>query len=153
MSLPTFPLNPDIPALGIRQPWVELILRQEKTLEVRSQPTRIRGEIYLYSAKQFSDHPSAQMARQRMNLPTAAYVRGLLVGRAWLVDCRPACPDDAVLTGVPPDALTGQQAWVLERAERFEQPVPVRYLPYGVWFYPFRRKGDAASGAGDRVAP
>jgi hypothetical protein len=149
MSLPTFPLNPDIPALGIRQPWVELILRQEKTLEVRSQPTHIRGEIYLYSAKQFSDHPSAQMARQRLNLPTAAYGRGLLVGRAWLVDCRPARPGDADLSGVGPDALAGQQVWVLERAERFEEPVLVRYLPFGVWFYPFRRKGDAGSGAGD----
>jgi hypothetical protein len=156
MTEPASPLDPDVPALGIRQPWVELILQGEKTLEVRSQSTRVRGEIYLYSAKQFSNHPSARAARSRLNVPASTYVRGMLLGRAWLVACRPAGPDDVAQAGVDFEWLSGQFVWEFERAERFDSPVPIRCLPYGVWFYPFRRKGDAggmAHPAGDERSP
>jgi hypothetical protein len=26
---------------------------------------------------------------------------------------------------------------------RFATPLAVRFLPYGVWFYPFRRRGES----------
>ena len=39
-------------ALSIRQPYAELILRGEKTIEYRSRPTRIIGErFYIYAAR------------------------------------------------------------------------------------------------------
>jgi len=53
------PINADRIALGIQQPWVELILRGVKTLEIRSQPTRQRGTIYLYASKRPSALPAA----------------------------------------------------------------------------------------------
>ena len=39
-------LDIDRRALGIKQPWVELILRGIKTLEIRSLATNVRGPIY-----------------------------------------------------------------------------------------------------------
>ena len=39
-------------ALSIRQPYAELILRGEKTIEYRSRPTKIIGErFYFYASK------------------------------------------------------------------------------------------------------
>lgn len=49
-------------ALGVRQPWAELILRGVKTIEVRTVDTRQRGTIYLYASKKFTDHPAATAA-------------------------------------------------------------------------------------------
>ena len=37
-------------ALSIRQPWAELNLRGDKTVESRSQITKIRGRVYIYAA-------------------------------------------------------------------------------------------------------
>lgn len=37
-------------ALSVRQPWAELILSGEKTVEIRSQITKIRGRVYSYAA-------------------------------------------------------------------------------------------------------
>ncbi len=39
-----------VKALSIRQPWIELILQQKKTLEIRSWKTDHRGEIFIHSA-------------------------------------------------------------------------------------------------------
>ena len=38
-------------ALSVRQPWAELILRGDKTVEFRGRPTRRRGRVYLYASK------------------------------------------------------------------------------------------------------
>jgi hypothetical protein len=51
-------------ALGVRQPWIELILRGVKTIEVRSQDTRIRGTIYLYASKNSRISPLPSMPRK-----------------------------------------------------------------------------------------
>jgi hypothetical protein len=34
-----------------------------------------------------------------------------------------------------------QFAWCLQRPQRLAEPLAPRFLPYGVWFYPFQRKG------------
>jgi hypothetical protein len=72
-------------AISIRQPWVELILRGEKKKEFRSQPTRIRGEVFLYaSAKPADWAPGWRRAGCAPgDLPT-----GTIVGTVEIVDCR-----------------------------------------------------------------
>ncbi|MCH8823433.1 MAG: ASCH domain-containing protein [Planctomycetes bacterium] len=41
-------------ALSIRQPYAELILRGEKTIEYRSRPTKIIGErFYIYASRKW----------------------------------------------------------------------------------------------------
>jgi hypothetical protein len=45
-SLDTIP-----PALSIRQPWVDLILRGEKTIEIREWPVKRRGPIVIHASR------------------------------------------------------------------------------------------------------
>jgi ASCH domain len=132
--------NPEVIALGIRQPWIELILRGVKTLEIRSRNTRIRGTIYLYASKQLSNLPAAGIAARRHALDVTSLPCGLLLGSVELCGTRPATPRDAQAACVPTAHLAGQFAWDLQNPQRFAHPLPVKSLPYGVWFYPFRRR-------------
>ena len=134
--------DPDVLALGVRQPWVELILRGIKTIEVRSQNTRVRGTIYLYASRKFSELSAAIEAARQHDLDCPALPAGLLVGSVEIADTRPARMNDAAASCVPSALLKKQFAWELSNPQRFVQPVPVRFLPYGIWFYPFRRRGN-----------
>ena len=127
-------------ALGIRQPWVELILRGIKTIEVRSRGTDVRGPIYLYAAKKVSDLPGADKVIRKYDLDIETLPRGVLVGTVEIVRTAPCQPCDAAAACVLQAHVKGQFAWHLENPIRLEEPLPVRFLPYGVWFYPFRRK-------------
>ncbi|MFN9267094.1 MAG: hypothetical protein ACK5V1_00455 [Planctomycetaceae bacterium] len=138
------PLDPRIPALGIRQPWVELILRGDKVLEIRSRNTRVRGPIYLYSSQRPETSPVGREMFARRGLINNSLPYGVLVGSAELVGSRPTRPSDAVAACLPPQRLVGQYAWELQEIRRFTAPVPVTFQPYGVWFYPFVRKSDRA---------
>jgi hypothetical protein len=42
-------------AISIQQPFVEQILRSVKKYEYRSQPTTVRGRVYLYASKRPGD--------------------------------------------------------------------------------------------------
>jgi hypothetical protein len=131
-------------ALGIQQPWAELILRGEKTIEVRSQPTQVRGMIYLYTSKKPSPLECARVAAVRHGVDEASVPRGLLVGSIEILDCRPCTRADVSASGVTADLLVDRSAWVLGNPVRWEVPLPVRFLPYGVWFYPFQRRQQSA---------
>lgn len=133
-------LDSAIPALGIQQPWAELILRGIKQIEVRSQNTRVRGEIYLYASRQTSRLPAAAEAVEKYDLDLDRLPRGVLVGRVQLVSSSQALARHARAACLPADLLVDRFAWHFETPEPFANPVDVRFLPYGVWFYPFRRK-------------
>jgi hypothetical protein len=136
----------DMIALGIRQPWAELILRGIKTLEIRSQPTARRGTIYLYTSKKLADIPAARLAIDRHRLDVADVPRGLLVGTVDLIGSRPCTPAYADSACVPASLLENQHAWELGNPQRLSEPLAVRFLPYGVWFYPFKRKNSEKRG-------
>ncbi len=126
-------------ALGIQQPWAELIMRGIKTLEIRSQPTQVRGKIYLYASKRLSTLPAARHAAQLHQLNLDDLPKGLLVGSVELVDSRPTRTTDAAAACLPAELLPAHHAWSFANPERLAPLVPVQFLPYGVWFYPFRR--------------
>jgi ASCH domain len=134
------PIDRDRIALAIQQPWVELILRGIKTLEIRSQPTRQRGTIYLYASKRTSQLPAAEAAARRWDLEIETLPTGKLVGTVELLECRPCRAGDQQAAWVPADLLVGQFAYQLGRPQRLPAPRSVRFLPYGVWFYPFKRR-------------
>lgn len=138
--LNAFRPDPEIIALGVRQPWVELILRGIKTIEVRSQNTRVRGTIYLYAAKKLSTLPAADVAARANRLDCESLPMGLLLGSVEIWNARPATSRDTGAACVPPEFLRDSFAWELRNPRRFQQPEAVRFLPYGVWFYPFRRR-------------
>ena len=132
--------DPTIIALGVRQPWVELILRGIKTVEVRSSNTNVRGLIYLYSSKKLSDMDAATTAIAKHEIQVSELPCGLLVGSVELYAAEPATPGDAAAACVPADVLHNKVAWRLRNPVRFDKPHPVRFLPYGVWFYPYQRR-------------
>ena len=74
--------NPSLFALSIRQPWVELILRGLKTIEVRTWTTQYRGELWLHAGIQ----PDPDALR-RFNFRADNLSFGALVGRCELYDC------------------------------------------------------------------
>lgn len=136
----TAPLDHDRIALGIRQPWAELILRGLKSIEVRTLETNVRGPIYLYTSQAPADIPAARQAAAAHQLDVDSLPRGLIVGTVEIIDCRPGTRQDAAAACVPATVLQGRKAWVLARPQRLAVPVRPRFLPYGVWFYPFRRR-------------
>jgi hypothetical protein len=132
--------NRELIALGIRQPWAELILRGIKTIEVRSSHTRVRGPIYLYSSKKLADIPAARRAIAEHEIDLAELPRGVLVGTIDIVDSRKCRPADTMAACVPHEVLKGRFGWHLANPQRLATPLGVRFLPYGVWFYPFQRR-------------
>lgn len=137
--------DPTLIALGIKQPWAELIIRGVKTIEIRSQPTKIRGTIYVYASKQPARFARAQQTALAYGIDIDDLPKGVLVGTVEIVDSRPCKPADARQSLVPAELLRGGYAWVLSHPRRLPKPLSVRFLPYGVWFYPFRRRTSAAS--------
>ncbi len=136
--------DPDLIALGIRQPWLELILRGIKTVEVRSLGTARRGTIYLYSSKKVSDHPAAREAAKTHGIEIETLPLGVLVGTVEILDSRPCTSSDAADACLPRALVAGKHGWRLRNPCRLSKPLPVRFLPYGVWFYPFKRRNGSA---------
>jgi hypothetical protein len=134
-------------ALSIQQPWAELILRGIKTVEIRKTSTRIRGEVYLYAAKQFSSLSCAHDAISLYNL-SVDLPRGCLVGSVKVLDCRASVPTDADQACVASSLLQNTYSWILGDAQRCPQLWPVECLPYGPWFYPFQRRGQSSGQRG-----
>ncbi|WP_298858850.1 ASCH domain-containing protein [uncultured Gimesia sp.] len=134
--------HPDksLPALGIRQPWAELILRGIKTIELRSSQTRIRGPIYIYASKKLAKTPHAEKAAEKAGLNVEELPRGVLIGTVEIVDSFPVNQKHAVAAGVPAQILKGKFGWKLTNPQRLQALIIPDYLPYGVWFYPFLRK-------------
>ncbi|MDQ3330319.1 MAG: ASCH domain-containing protein [Planctomycetota bacterium] len=132
--------NPAQIALAVQHPWAELIVRGVKTLEIRSTNAKFRGPIYIYASRKQSDLPDAALAAARFGIDVSSLPTGVILGEAELTESRPALPDDATAACVRPDLLMNRFAWRFERPNRFEEPLPVRFLPYGIWFYPFGRK-------------
>lgn len=133
--------DPDQITVGIRQPWVELILQGIKTIEVRTVNTRKRGRIYLFASKKLAETPPALAAAKRHDLDVTPLPRGVVVGSVELHNTRPIRKRDATAACVPAAMLDGQYAWELRDPVRFEKPLEVLFLPYGVWFYPWKRRG------------
>ena len=138
--------HPDksLPALGIRQPWAELILRGIKTIEIRSSQTRIRGPIYVYASKKLAKAPHVDKAIEKTGLNVEELPRGVLIGTVEIVDSFPVHQKHAAAAGVPAEILKGKFGWKLANPQRLQTLITPDYLPYGVWFYPFLRKQTGA---------
>ena len=136
--------NRELLGLGIRQPWAELILRGVKTIEVRSQPTNVRGPIYLYVGKKLADIPAADRMISQHDLDLDALPMGIIVGTIDIIDCSPCTPVNSKEACVPASLLKNKFGWKLANPHRFAEPLKPRFLPYGVWFYPFQRRQESS---------
>jgi len=133
------PVDENIIALSIQQPWAELILRGIKTIEVRRVAARPRGLVYLYTSRRQSRLPGLEELVSRHGISSAMLPVGQIVGTVEILDCRRACPADATAAQVPPALLKDAFSWFLGNATRLAQPVQPKFVPFGTWFYPWKR--------------
>src|SRR4029453_7922839 len=117
-------------ALSIRQPYAELILRGENTIEYRSTPTRIIGEpFYIYAAIKEGD-PEAWIQLEpdpikRIELATLL-ATGLILGKSRIAKC----------IFCPANGHGARYEWHLSDVERLKQPLKPKRMPQPVWFRP-----------------
>ena len=131
--------DPALLALGIRQPWAELILRGCKTVEVRRTRVRHRGPIYVYASRRPDTSAVARKAAGRFGLDLETLPRGMVLGTVEIQGLRePLLPDDVEAALVSEEILAGRLCWELANPRRLSDPLAPRYLPSGIWFYPFR---------------
>ncbi len=137
-------MQPDINriTLSIQQPWAELILRGIKTLEVRSQNTKTRGLIYLYTSQKPACSDNAIQMANNYDIDIDALPMGVVVGTVNLFDVTPAKAKHAKDACVPKSVLNENDyyVWHLKNPDHFVDPIEPKFVPYGVWFYPFQRK-------------
>jgi hypothetical protein len=107
-------------ALSIRQPYAEQIMRGSKRVEYRTQPTKVRGRVYIYA----SLTPGDEREFERMKARPGDFPVGVLVGTVELVDC----------TGQP-----GDYEWHLHHPVRLPEPIRPTRHPQPAWFFPFER--------------
>lgn len=58
-------------ALSVRQPYAELIMREEKRVKYRSKPTRIMERVYVYATKR----PGKWMTSRQLGCGQESYPR------------------------------------------------------------------------------
>jgi hypothetical protein len=134
------PIDVERIALGVHQPWAELILRGVKTIELRRTSTTRLERIYLYATKQEVNSAAAKNAIREHQLNLEQLPRGLIVGIVEIVAARKALREDAAAACVPRNFINSCYAWELANPRLFAEPIPAPCVPYGTWFYPFQRK-------------
>lgn len=93
--------------LSVRQPWADAIMAGRKTEEYRSQPTNLRGRIYIYAS--LGGAPA----------DGDGHVRGAVIGEVTLAGCR----DDG-----------DRYAWLLEAPRRWDEALAPFQRANPVWF-------------------
>jgi hypothetical protein len=115
------------PALSIRQPWLDLIMRAEKTIEVRDWSSNHRGPILLHASRTL-DWKTIELFGYEDAL---ALPRGALIGVADVVDMVELTAETwAALRRhhlVIHPATTGRvRGFVLREICAFSRPIPCR---------------------------
>jgi len=110
-----------IPALSVRQPWAELIISGQKTIELRTWATDHRGQLWLHAGKRQDPQLEA-----RFGLSTA--FRGGFIG---VVELSAIVPMDSrrwsSWQGRHRDAgpyQPGMFGWILKNPRRLKTPIP-----------------------------
>jgi hypothetical protein len=130
--------HPDVIALALRQPWAECILQGIKTLEIRTQPTNLRGTIALYVGKIIAPQDFAKNALTQTGVTREDLILQKIVGTVDIIGCRLCTPADEKQSCVPWKLMQGKYAWELAHPKRLRHALDVDHYPYGVWFYPWR---------------
>jgi hypothetical protein len=98
-----------LPAISIKEPWASMIAHGEKTIEVRSWKTSIRGRIVICASKS----PDGPLSGNAFAVAEIAEIRELM-------------PEDAAQTGGFYEP--GLFAWVLQNVRRC-RPFPISGMP------------------------
>ncbi len=97
--------------LVIRQPWAEMVVRGQKTWEIRGKPTRIRGDIAIIAAGSGSIIGTCRIISVRGPLSSNEYALAYTERGEADVDS-------------PEMPYLKTYAWVLDQARRLKSPIP-----------------------------
>jgi hypothetical protein len=124
-------------ALSVRQPWAELIIRGEKTIEARTIRTNIRERIHIYSSLGDVDLADQVRVQRDYGLDVGRLPRGLLIGSVEIVGCRPLTVRDSRAAAFPVRPDDQYFAWLLSSPRRAEKLLKPTKHPQPVFFTPF----------------
>jgi hypothetical protein len=124
-------------ALSLRQPWAELVMRGEKTIEARSRQTHVRGRVHIYASLGRLELEEETRVEREYDLDIEGLPRGVLVGTVEIVGCRPLARPDSRDAAFPVPAGSTDFAWLLARPERAVRLVKPKLHPQPVFFTPF----------------
>jgi hypothetical protein len=110
-----------VPALSIRQPWVELILRGVKSVELRQWTTDYRGPLWLHAPMKVENVPS--LVPGDAPLFTGGYVGCAVLRTVLIMDIR-RWEGWRVEHCDPGPYVPGSFGWVLSDVVRFRDPLP-----------------------------
>lgn len=115
-------------ALSVRQPYADQIITGEKPDEYRSQPTNVRGRIYIYAS--LGGAPASDDGK----------TRGAVIGEVTLAGCRQ-------------DETYGDYAWELRDPVRWTTPRPPVNRANPVWFRPWDETVPMGGGTSPEYGP
>jgi hypothetical protein len=115
-------------ALSIKQPWAALLVRGQKTIEVRRWPTARRGQILVHAARVSDPRPEVWKLVSEEVRPLAQLVGGI-VGAAVLTDCK---------TYRTREAFADDVAQHLNDASWFQEPAIYGFVFTNPAILPFR---------------
>lgn len=127
-----------IRALSLRQPWAELVMRGDKTIEARSRTTKKREVVQIYASMGRLPKAEERELGEKYELDIEALPRGVLVGTVEIVGCRLLTKADskAACFLVEDEHLT-LNAWLLKNHHRFESPRAPENKAQPSFFFPF----------------
>lgn len=106
--------------LSMKQPWAEMLIRGQKTIETRTWFTQYRGPIVICSSLQVD-----KAANLKFGHSMPKYSLGMAIGIFYLEDCRPMVPADEAAACFPCEP--GRFAWITTMpTKRFSQLVPIK---------------------------
>ncbi len=70
-------------ALSLRQPYAELIIRGDKTIEIRTWNTKFRGEFLIHAAQRIFEQDCIKFGINPKNIAT-----GKIIGKVKLIDVK-----------------------------------------------------------------
>lgn len=106
-------------ALSVKQPYAEYLANGEKTIEVRSKPTKYRGDLIICASKDGQPQPNAP-----------GY--GCTLARVDLYDCKPLTdltPEEWKQTKLPEDVIARIKAQRTGYGWYVRQPVKIKQVP------------------------
>jgi SNF2 family DNA or RNA helicase len=118
--------------LSLRQPWAELVIQGHKQIEYRSQPTKIRGRVYIYASlgDVELDEDEQLEIEEMLDCPIAELQRGMVVGTVEIFHC---------------DEGNDCFEWYLRNPQRLPESLKPVEHPQPVWFHPFGRPDSLAT--------
>lgn len=114
-------MNVSVPAISVRQPWAELIMRGEKSIELRSWTTDYRGQLWLHTGR--VGNPDLE---EKLGLPKlfkGGYVGAIVL--AAIVPMDEERWESWYARHLDPGTYRpGMYAWVVSSPQRFKEPIP-----------------------------